>query len=178
MGLKFANLDDATRQGMLDEIELDVQKGTVYLSNYLNEAGQRDWVRILKEAAASGSDETLAQTIRARGYLKHEVERRKPKGGFTMARVPITAHETLGEGEFGRYYARGLCLRAISEDLDVLEVYRAKEVRDPRPQSQEKIGMRVDPKAILDDLRATTGVEPALGVPPGPNSGLTLRIPN
>jgi len=178
MGLKFENLDDATRKGMLEQIDLDVQKGTVYLSNYLNEAGQRDWVQILKDAAASGSDETLAQTIRARGYLKHEVQRRKPNGGFTIARGPVTAHETLGEGEFGRYYARGLCLRAISEGIDGLEVYRAKEVRDPRPQSQEKIGMRVDPKAILDDLRSTQGVEPAIGVPPGPNSGLTLRIPN
>lgn len=178
MGLNFENLDASTRKGMLNEIDHDVQNGTVYISNYLNEDGQREWVKILQDAAESGSDETLAQKIRTNGYLKQEVQRRKPKGGFTMAKVPVTAHETLAEGEFGRYYARGLCVRAIDEGIGDLEVYRAKEVRDPRPQSQEKIGMRVSPVVILDDLRQTQGVEPALGVPPGPNSGLTLRIPS
>ena len=178
MGLQYENLDEATRGGMLEEIQRDVASGSVYVSNYLNEAGQRDWVALLQESAANGTDDTLAQTIRDRGYLKSEVERRKPKGGFTIAKVPYTAHETLGEGEFGRYYARGLCVRAISEGIPELEVYRAKDVREPRPESQQKIGMRVNPKVILDDLRQTQGVEPALGLPPGPNSGLTMRIPS
>lgn len=177
MALRFENLDAASREAMLREIERDVASGDVYVSNYLNESGQRDWVEVLRDAAANGSDDTLANKIRDSGYLKTEVERRKPKGGFTVARVPYTAHETLGEGEFGRYYARGLCLRAIDEGIPELEVYRAKDVREPRQESQQKIGMRVDPKVILEDLRRTQGVEPALGVPPGPNSGLTLRIP-
>ncbi len=177
MGLQFENLDQATRDGMLQEIDRDVQSGSVYVSNYLNEAGQRDWTDILRENAANGTDDALARAIRERGYLKAQVERRKPTGGFTIARVPHTAPETLGEGEFGRYYARGLCVRAINEGIPELEVYRAKEVREPRPESQQKIGMRVDPNVILEDLRQTQGVEPALGVPPGPNSGLTLRIP-
>lgn len=84
----------------------------------------------------------------------------------------------MGEGEFGRYYARGLCRRAIDEGIAELEVYRAKAVMEPRPGSQAKIGLRVDPTTILKDLRQTQGVEPALGLPPGPNSGLTLRIPH
>ncbi|KLE31681.1 hypothetical protein [Aurantiacibacter gangjinensis] len=178
MGLRFENLDEATREAMLQEIDRDAESGNVYVSNYLNHAGERDWVTILRQAAHSGSDETLAAAIRENGYLKDEVQRRKPKGGFTMAKVPYNAHETLGEGEFGRYYARGLCVRAISEGIAELEVYRAKDVREPRQASEEKIGSRIDPEAILDDLRQTQGVEPALGVPPGPNSGLTLRIPN
>lgn len=178
MGLRFENLDEPTRAGMLQEIDRDVQGGLVYISNYLNEAGQQSWIDILRDAAATGSDDTLAQKIREREYLKHKVERRKPKGGYTVARVPHTAHGTLGEGEFGRYYARGLCVRAIKEGIPELEVYRAKDVREPRIQSQEKIGERVNPEVILEDLRKTQGVEPALGVPPGPNSGLTLRIPH
>ena len=83
----------------------------------------------------------------------------------------------MGEGEFNRYYCRGLCRRAIEEGVAQLQVYRAKAVAEPRPASQAKIGALVDPAAILDDLRRTQGVEPALGLPPGPNSGLTLRFP-
>lgn len=177
MGLKYQNLEDRTREFMLQEIERDVAEGRVYISNYLNEQGASMWVEILREAARSGDDESIAQKIREDGLLKFEAERKKPKGGYTMARVPHTAAETLGEGEFGRYYVRGLCARAIEDKIPHLQVYRAKAVAQPRPGSEEKVGSLVEPSAILDDLRNTVGVEPLLGLPPGPNSGLTLMIP-
>lgn len=177
MGLNYKNLDNRTREFMLQEIEHDVAEGRVYISNYLNAQGSAKWVEILREAAEFGNDDSMAQKIREQGLLKIEAERKKPKGGYTMARVPHTAPETLGEGEFGRYYVRGLCARAIEDDVAQLEVYRAKAVAQPRPGSEEKIGSLVEPKAILDDLRNTVGVEPLLGLPPGPNSGLTLMIP-
>lgn len=177
MGLAYENLDETTRRFMLEEIDMDVQNGTIYISNYLNPHGCETWPGLLRAAAENGNDDSLAMAIRRDRCLKDRVERRKPKGGTTMAAVPITAHETMGEGEFNRYYTRGLCRRAIEERLPYLEVYRAKPVQEPRPASQAKIGTHVDPGVILDDLRQTQGVEPALGLPPGPNSGLTLRMP-
>ena len=177
MGLDYKNLDDATRKGMISEIKRDAESGRVYISNYLNDEGREAWVEILQNAAAGGDDDTLASEIEGRGLLRTHAERRT-KAGVTMVKVPYTAHSTLAEGEFGRYFARGLCLRAISEGISELEVYRAKEVMEPRPSSEEKIGTRVSPDAILDDLRGTQGVEPALGMPPGPNSGLMLKIPD
>nr|NUR37548.1 hypothetical protein [Sphingomonas sp.] len=177
MGLRYEDLTDATRRFMVEEIDMDVRAGTIYVSNYLNPRGCDLWPRILREAAERGTDDTLAEAIINDRCLKDRVERRKPKGGFTMAAVPVTAHQTMGEGEFNRYYTRGLCCRAIEESVNALEVYRAKQVENPRPESQQKLGMHVDPRIILDDLRRTQGVEPALGLPPGPNSGLTLRIP-
>lgn len=177
MGLQYDDLTDATRRFMLEEIDMDVRNGTIYISNYLNPHGCDRWPQILREAAERGTDDTLARAIIQDRCLKDRVERRKPKGGFTMAAVPVTAHQTMGEGEFNRYYTRGLCRRGIEEGIGALEVYRAKRVEVPRPDSERKIGTRVDPRAILDDLRKTQGVEPALGLPPGPNSGLTLRIP-
>ena len=156
---------------------MDVDKGSIYFSNYLNETGQSAWPDLLTEAATNGTDDTLATRLRRDGFLKHEVERRKPTGGYTIARVPVTAPETMAEGEFNRYYVRGLCRRAIADGLPALQVYRAKAVMNPRSNSEEKIGTIIGPAVLLDDLRNTTGVEPALGLPPGPNSGLTLRIP-
>lgn len=177
MGIAYENLDDATRRFMIEEIDMDVANGTIYVSNYLNAQGCERWPDMLRQAAQTGTDDSLANAIRSDNCLKQQVERKKPKGGYTMAAVPVTAHQTMGEGEFGRYYARGLCRRAIDEGIPEFEVYRAKAVMEPRPGSQAKIGLRVDPATILADLRQTQGVEPALGLPPGPNSGLTLRIP-
>ncbi len=177
MGLDFQNLDGETRAYMLEEIDMDLAAGNIYISNYLNDHGAVVWVDLLRFAVQDGTDDSLAAEIRNQNCLKFQVERRKPGGGYTMAKVPITAPSTMAEGEFNRFYVRGLCRRAIANGIPQLEVYRAKPVDVPRPESQAKLGMMVDPQVILNDLRATTGVEPALGLPPGPNSGLTLRLP-
>jgi hypothetical protein len=176
MGLAYEDLDDTTRRLMRLEIESDIANGTIYISSYLNPQGCDSWPRLLVEAASSGNDDSLAAAIRRDDCLKSHYDRRKPKGGYTSAAVPYNAHETMGEGEFNRYYCRGLCKRALEEGITVLEVYRAKPVAAPRPASQAKLGQLVDPATVLADLRQTQGVEPALGLPPGPNSGLTLRI--
>ncbi len=177
MGLAYKDLTPAVREHMLVEIDRDLASGSLYVSNYLNSKGAEQWPLILREAAESGNDDSISARLRREGLLKHEVERRKPKGGFTIVRVPVTAPETMGEGEFCRYYVRGLCGYAIASGIPNLIVYRAKEVREPRADSQEKLGMCVVPNVILEDLRNTQGVEPALGLPPGPNSGLCLAIP-
>ncbi len=80
--------------------------------------------------------------------------------------------------EFNVFYCRGLCSRAISESILRLEVYRAKNVFHPRRDSIEKIGLLVDPAVVLIDLRNSRGSQPSFGIPPGPNTGLTLKIPN
>jgi hypothetical protein len=58
-----------------------------------------------------------------------------------------------------------------------LLVYRAKAVMVPRADSQAMIGIMIDAKALLADLRIHQGVDTALGLPNGPNSGLSVRLP-
>jgi hypothetical protein len=130
---------------------------------------------LLREAIEQHDDSWIALTIRERGHMKAEEQRAKPKGGFTMAKVPVTAPDTLAEGEFNRFYVRGLCAQVLSSGGTEVEVYRGKDVNNPRPESQAMIGHRVSAQQLLNDLRNSPGVEPALGLPPGPNSGLTVR---
>ncbi len=111
-----------------------------------------------------------ADLIRLNCLKTTELRKGKP------VKVPRNAHETLAEGEFNRFYIRGLCRRAIDEGLSALEVYRAKEVRDPRPESQNMIGKSLDPSQLLNDLRTQIGIDTVLGLPSGPNSGLSARI--
>jgi hypothetical protein len=86
----------------------------------------------------------------------------------------VTAAETLAEGEFNRFYVRALCRRQMSGDGQLV-VHRAKQVQNPRPESEALIGTSPNAGKLLDDLRNNPGVEPALGVPKGPNSGCPYR---
>ena len=164
MGLYYENLDEKTREFMLKEIELDISNGRIYLGKHLNSYGQTTWVSLLREACQKFNDDWLAGQLRTTGCMKTNTARRTSKGGTTTARVPVTAPETLAEGEFNRFYARALCARAIKEGISHVEVYRGKSVMHPRPESQAKIGLKYSAKALLEDLRTSQGVEPCLGV--------------
>jgi hypothetical protein len=163
---------------MVEEIDMAVADKSIYLSPWLSPKGLEDWSNLLRDAAEKGTDDSLASELRRDGRVNATAQRRKPKSTeMTTYRVPDTAPMTMAEGEFNRFYCRGLCRRSIANNIPYLVVYRAKEVERPRPDSEEKLGTHVDPQAILEDLRTSPGVEPTLGLPPGPNSGLTLKIP-
>lgn len=177
MGIQYKNLDVQTRKFMLKELEMDVEKKTLYISPRLNERGQTTWAELLKEAINDHDDDWLANQLILKGCMKLYEERKSQSGKITIAKVPVTAPETLAEGEFNRFYARGVCARAIAEGISEVVVYRGRQVKQPRPESEAMIGRRIEAKALLEDLRRSQGVEPALGIPPGPNSGLTVCLP-
>lgn len=175
MGIIYESLDEAVRACMLQELEADILNGSLYISPRLTEPGVNIWPKILHEAFASHDDTYIAATLRSQGLLLTQERRRNSKGGFTMAKVPHTAADTLAEGEFNRFYARGLRLHVLETGGTQVEVYRGKEVQKPRPESLAMIGRKLSAQMLLADLRSSPGVEPAMGLPPGPNSGLTVR---
>jgi hypothetical protein len=177
MGLNYQNLDSRTRLLMLEEIEYDIARTSLYVSANLNPQGQIDYQDLLRSAAKSGSDATLAAEIQSR-LNSHEKPRQLKSGGFSKPPVMRSnAHDMLAEGEFNRFYIRGLCVRAIEDGIPDVIVYRAKAVENPRSESEGKIGQSVRADALLRDLRAHQGVDTAFGLPPGPNSGLSVRLP-
>jgi hypothetical protein len=172
--MDLVNLDDVTREHMRAEAERDLAEGTIYLSDRLTATGAAEWPDLLLEAIDAGNADRLTATLNRNGRLNsHEIYIRK---GVARSRsVPVTAAETLAEGEYNRFYIRGVCARALAEGAEI-EVYRAKSVMRPRPESAARIGVRLDPSALLEDLRAHTHIDSALGVPSGPNSGLSIRL--
>jgi hypothetical protein len=177
MALYLENLDDRTRRLMLDELEYDLEHHQLHISPFLSGQGQHDYVHLIRDAIQNGDDQTLAQSLRAQRRIIRAQPRRKPSGGFTIAGTPENAADVLAESEFNRFYIRALARRAIEDGLPELVVYRAKAVRSPRPGSEALVETTVAPQEILDDLRAHPGEFPALGVPGGPNSGLSVRLP-
>ncbi len=175
MGMNFVDLDDKTRGFMLDELAQDVTANKLYFSPRLSDVGRRNYEKLMRSAIQTGDDVSLANSLA--GMFKEYEQRTKKSGGYTNAKVPITAPETLSEGEFNRFYCRGVCRRAIDEGLEEVEVYRAKPVREQRPQSQVLVGSKLRADRFLHDLQTNIGVDLALGVPAGPNSGISVRLP-
>lgn len=178
MALYFENLDDRTRQLMLDEMEYDIAQTQLHISPFLSGQGQRDYSNLLREALRSGNDETLAQNLREHRRILRTLPRRNPKGGYSISATPENAAQVLAESEFNRYYIRALARRAIEDGISELVIYRAKPVSNPRPESEARVETTISPQDLLEDLRSHPGDEPpTLGVPSGPNSGLSVRLP-
>lgn len=175
LAFEFRNLDLRTREFMLDELNHDVAESTVYMSPRLSARGAADYIELLRRTITDHDEQWLANQLRAEGRL-NPTEQRRTKSGQTTVQVPVSAPWTLAEGEFNRYYVRGVCRRAIDEDMSEVIVYRAQAVSNPRTESQRMIGRAVDPNVLLTDLRRSPGVEPALGLPPGPNSGISVHL--
>lgn len=177
MGLTYANLDETIRRYMGEEIDFDVTNNDLYIGRRLTSAGHLRWLPLLKEAVALHNDDWLSARQKTEGLIKTKETRRLKNGRVIDVDVPITAAETLAESEFNRFYIRGVCRRATDAGIPALLVYRAKAVEIPRSSSQALIGTMIEAKALLSDLRTHQGEEPALKMPGGPNSGLSVRLP-
>ena len=175
MGLHYFHLDADTRANMLTEIDHDISARVLYISDRLSPRGAASYPHLIKEAASSGTDDSLSQAIRPL-LNSHQKPRRMRGGRVATPVMPINAHETLAEGEFNRFYMRALCLRALGAGETTVEVYRAKHVGRPRPDSRAKVGLRIDAQRVLELLRAKPSVDTALGLPPGPSSGLSVKL--
>ena len=177
MSLQLVNFDERTREFMLEEVKSDISNGRLYMSPRLNERGQELYVQLLEKAVTAHNDNWLANQLRVNGLIKTHEQRRKPTGGFSTVKVSVNAADTLAEGEINRFYIRGLCLRAKEDGFAEVVVYRAKDVMNPRRESDLLIGRKFPVEKVLEDIRANPGVDTALGLPPGPNSGLSVRLP-
>jgi len=177
MALTYHNLDARTRHLMLEEMDYDIAHNQLHISPFLSGQGQRDYVNLLREAIERGNDETLANSLQVHRRITRTLPRHKPEGGYMITATPANAPRILAESEFNRFYIRALARRAIEDGIPALVVYRAKLVRNPRPESEALVETTLPPEVLLADLRAHSDQPPSLGVPSGPNSGLSVRLP-
>lgn len=171
MGLNYTDLTTVTREAMLKEIDLD--GAGLYISPNLTPEGANLYPTWLRDAARSGTDESLASAIEPH-LMATETSRQKSPGGRPFAPVMRSnAHTMLAEGQFNRFYMRAIALRATREGKKVF-VYRAKEVDEERSTSRHLIGQELNPHDVLADLRLPPK-DQKLGLA-RPNSGISLRL--
>jgi hypothetical protein len=178
MPLLYQNLDPTTRRYAVEELDRDVGAQALMTSDRLRPGSAEEYRKLLRDALAYYDDQWLEDRLRP--LLVSFELRRTPSGGQTTARVPDNAARLMAEGEFNRYYMRGLSRRALAEGLGELEVYRARLSEQPRAESARLEGERVRAVELLADLRAGGGEEDHDGPPlplGRPNSGLSVRLP-
>lgn len=174
MSFVFENLNAKTREYMMNELEYDIQRDRVYLSKRFNETGEGMYCDLFRQAIATGDSQSLANALTINNCFR-STEERKNKNGVIQAKIPSNAPLVLAENEFNRFYMRALAIQAIETNSE-LEIYRARFSENPRTESELLIGKIIDPKKLLEDLRENIGIDTLLGLPPGPNSGLSTRL--
>ena len=177
MSLNLLQLDDDTRTLMLQELEYDLERNQLHISPYLSGQGVHDYADLLREAMESGDETTLADMLNQMRRITRTAHRRLPQGGYNIVSVPSNAAEMIAEDAFNRYYIRAICRRALADGFDEVIVYRAKPASSPRPHSEELLETAVNPANLLEDLRHFSGEETIMGIPGGPNSGISVHLP-
>jgi hypothetical protein len=174
MPLLYADLDPTTRRYSVAELERDTANDTLLIPERLRPSRAAEFPKLLEDALKYYDDQWLEEQLQE-GLVDFE-PRRTPSGGQTTARIPDNAARVLAEGEFNRYYMRGVCARALDEHRPEVEVYRARLSVEPRPESVRLEGQRRSATELLAELRALNSEalpDASIGKP---GSGLSVRL--
>ena len=174
MPLHYENLDPTTRRYALAELEDDLKSGAFHASERLRPTAIDEYQRMLNQAIRYYDDRWLEE--RASDLLVDFETRQTKSGGVTTAKIPDMASRLLAEGDFNRYYMRGVAVRALEEGRQIVEVYRARLSLEPRPESAELEGHRLAAREVLDQLRGLTSGEPVMPRLGRINSGMSIRL--
>ena len=176
MALDLAHLDPCTRRFMLAELEDDLATGTLYRSPELSEEGLRQYAQLLRVAVSTGTVDSFAEALCARDAVRPPSRWQHPRvvgAGEALAAATVR----LAEREFHRFYIRGLCRRALDQGVDTLVIYRARPPDPGRAPSDAMIGVRIDARSLLEDLRGSFRSLPPHGLPQCRDPGLSVRLP-
>jgi hypothetical protein len=174
MPLQYENLDPTTRRFALTELDNDFATGVFHFSERLRVTAVADYQHLIRDAIRYYDDRWLEE--HASDLLIDVEPRRTRSGGQTVAKVPQMAARMLAEGDFNRYYMRGVAARAIEEGRQVVEVYRARLSLEPRPESADVEGHRIPARDVLEHLRGPLSADPAVAPLGRTNSGLSVRL--
>jgi len=165
---EFRDLTDAVRQHMLAETDKDTADGVLVKSKRFTDDGVAGYPPLLRSAASEYDEAWLAEAI------KGSFNATELRAGKTKA-VPRDAHTLFAQNEFNRFYCRGICLYALANHTCSVRIYRARQSREPRPQSEAKLGKTLDAATVLKDLRDHLATDVEFGLPEI-NSGLSLEL--
>jgi len=174
MPLQYESLDPTTRRFAIAELDADMASGAYHSSERIRPTAIAEYQRYLHEALRYYDDRWLEE--HASDLMVDFEPRRTRSGGQAAVKLPEMASRMLAEGDFNRYYMRGVAVRAIEEGRQVVEVYRTRLSMEPRAESAQLEGRRLPAIEVLRYLRGEEASDPAVTALGRPNSGLSVRL--
>ncbi len=179
MAMEFAELDNKTRQHMLDEFEKEQSGGIPYKPKALSKVGHTSFPRLVREAIQTGNEETLIRSLSDPTYW-NPTETYIRDGVEYQRRVNVSqAAERLGLTEFNTWYVRGLAKRLIDEGVTQCQVYRGARPKWEPSECAAHEGRILPVETIYRGHRAKYWPEPgnpaAMSIPFGPGCHHTIR---
>lgn len=173
MSFTYKNLTQSVRDKMIDEINLDINYSSLYMSDRLTEKGKQRWSDLLKIAAKRHDDSWLTNELKKNRLLRQTEDRIDKTGKLNTVKVPSNAAKLLSQGEFNRFYMRAVCLEALERGVPRLTIYRARASSRPRAESEARINTEIEAQELLKQLRKEFSFLES-DFPVGPNSGLSV----
>jgi hypothetical protein len=185
--MEFTNLDETTRRCMLMELDEDVREGRMVVSPLLTERGRGEYADLLAEALRHHDPYWLASELRSGGRMAIAVEDADVQK-LPPEELPVFEPDVLAEGDFNRYYVRGMCRRALDEGIEELKivkltkgphahfVFQAGDLPKEEREREMDVADRVEPRWLLEKLRQDPEAEMDTGIPGEPGSGLTVEF--
>lgn len=177
MSLNYTQLTETTRRFMMQEFD----QGGHYISPRLNETGRLRWIGLLKDALQYHTDVWLERELIRRTCLT-ATEYLRSNTGKTITRAVNREQiaKILAEGEYNRFYLRGLCLAAQARGCSHLIVTQGRLIPTMPDAVKKVIGKAVEAPALLEILRNNSykAIDTALGASEGANmAALSARLP-
>jgi hypothetical protein len=154
-----------------------VAADSLYRSPQLSETGLCHYQPLLRAAIRNGTEDSFAQALGALGAVRPPSRWQHPKE-VGPAEALADATFRLAERELHRFYIRGLCCRALEQNIGLLVIYRARPADPGRTPADSMIGLRIDVRSLLEDLRGAFRSLPPHGLPQCRDPGLSVRFPD
>jgi hypothetical protein len=145
------------RRLMLEELLWSFEHEKFYFSKYLTEPGHKEYPRMLHQALATGTPDSLEESLSAQGMFREE--------------SPRKSIQTFAWDEFNKYYMRALCRWVQDHGGYELTVIRGRHSESSRSSSDALLGQTKEAASFLNGLRHSPKINPF-----GANSGLTLMV--
>ena len=129
----FRDLTAEVRQHMLAEIDQDIADGVLVMSKRFTDEGAAGYPPLLRSAGSENDEAWLAERLIG-SFNATELS------GGKIKDVPHNANILFAQGEFNRFYCRALCLFVLANPGYSIRVYRARQSKKPRRESEAKLG--------------------------------------
>ena len=159
---------------MVNEVDYDLSVGSLSFIETFIELTQEKYASILKYEFKFGDEVSLGNHFNHEKIFREYYTNRFRKNGEPY-KVRSDMHISHSEDEFNRYYIRALCRKKLEWNGINVEIYRAKDSENHRPESDRRIGLLINAQNLLIDLRENVGNETKYEIPEY-RSGLSVKL--